>query len=67
MNVFKNGLKWLGKDFIWPLLSQLKQNMKKELETFWQSHDKKEVMKANRQKNDTIIVPKVAGAKSKSK
>lgn len=24
MNVFKSGLKWLGKDFLWPMFSELK-------------------------------------------
>jgi hypothetical protein len=24
MNLLKNGLKWLGKDFLWPLFSELK-------------------------------------------
>jgi hypothetical protein len=29
MNLFKNGLKWLGKDFLWPLFTDLKDNIKK--------------------------------------
>lgn len=41
MNLFKSGLKWLGKDFLWPMFGDLKENMKKQLETFWEGHDKK--------------------------
>lgn len=29
MSLLKNGLKWLGKDFLWPLFNDLKENMKK--------------------------------------
>jgi len=29
MNLLKGGLKWLGKDFVWPWISDLKENIKK--------------------------------------
>ena len=39
-------MKWLTKEVMDPLLKDLKENMKKELDTFWEGYDKTEVMKA---------------------
>lgn len=46
MNILKQAYKWLGKDVISPMLGELKENLKKEIDTFWQGYDQNIVMKA---------------------
>ena len=35
LNLLKESYKWLSKDVVDPLLKDLKENLKKELDTFW--------------------------------
>lgn len=44
MNLLKTGYKWVGKDFFTQYIKDLKENIQKELENFWESHDKNEKM-----------------------
>ena len=46
LHTLKEAYKWMGKDVIEPMLKDLKENLKKELETFWEGHDKNAVMTA---------------------
>jgi hypothetical protein len=46
VNVLKEAYKWLGKDVISPMLGDLKEALKKEIEAFWDSWDQATVMKA---------------------
>ena len=36
----------MGKEVVDPLLKDLKENLKSELDKFWESHDKSQVMTA---------------------
>ena len=46
MNLLKETFKWLGKEVVDPLLKDLKENLKAELDKFWEGHDKTQVMTA---------------------
>lgn len=46
MIIIKEAYKWLGKDVISPMLGELKENIKKEIDAFWDSYDQTIVMKA---------------------
>jgi hypothetical protein len=45
-NIIKEAYKWLGKDVVSPMLGELKENIKKEIDAFWESYDQAIVMKA---------------------
>jgi hypothetical protein len=45
-NIIKEAYKWLGKDVISPMLGELKENIKKEIDAFWESYDQTIAMKA---------------------
>jgi hypothetical protein len=44
--IIKEAYKWLGKDVISPMLGELKENIKKEIDAFWGTYDQTTVMKA---------------------
>lgn len=46
MNTLKSAYQWLGKETIEPMLKDLKEGLKKELDTFWEAYDKTIVMTA---------------------
>ena len=46
MNTLKSAYQWLGKETIEPMLKDLKEGLKKELDTFWEAYDKSIVMTA---------------------
>lgn len=56
MNLLKAGYKWIGKDFFAQYTKDLKQNIVKELDHFWESHDKTEKMvsKKEHEKKQTV-------------
>lgn len=46
MNLLKEAYKWLSKQVVQPLIKDLKEGLKKELDTFWETYDKATVMTA---------------------
>lgn len=48
MNLLKEAMKWLTKDFLEPYFksNNLKEGLKKELDAFWETYDKTAVMTA---------------------
>ena len=61
MNTLRESYKWLGKEVIEPMLGNLKEALKKELDTWWQSYDKSHVMTAPKD------IPMEGGQKNKGK
>lgn len=46
MTTLKEACKWMTKEFIEPQLKDLKEGLKKELDSFWETYDKTLVMSA---------------------
>lgn len=46
MNTLREAYKWLSKDVVEPMLKELKEGLKKELDTFWETYDTTIVMTA---------------------
>ena len=46
MTTLKEAYKWMSKEVIEPMLKDLKENLKKDLDTFWDGYDKTAVMTA---------------------
>ena len=61
MNLLKNAYKWMSKEVVEPMLKDLKENLKKELDTFWDSYDKDTVISAPKD------IPEEAEGKGKGK
>jgi hypothetical protein len=40
LNTLKEAYMWLGKEVVEPMLTNLKEGLKKELDTFWEGYDK---------------------------
>ena len=49
INLLKSGYKWMGKEVVDAFLKDLKENIKKELDLFWETHNQSEVMCAAKQ------------------
>ena len=61
MTTLKEAYKWMGKEVVQPMLGNLKEAQKKELDHEWESYDKTQVMKAPKD------VPEEGAGKGKAK
>ena len=46
MNTLREAYKWMGKETVEPMLGNLKESLKKELDNEWENYDKTIVMTA---------------------
>ena len=46
MHLFKESYKWLGKEAVEPMLGNLKEALKKQLDSWWESYDKRQPVTA---------------------